>query len=253
MMGAQIDRTMPRNDTSRRGRTQAMTRSGRWFSFLAALATLVLAAGAGRGRGGGRDPVVARDGRRARGVGQGPGGRLQQVPVGVPRQRRLQGQLHRGHDGRDRRVPRQAAAAHRPGLRGRDGDDDGREGCHQAGLRADGGRQREVRPEGLPAGGHRLLHDRRRPDAVAPAEQLDAGPLLQQGRLQEGRARPEQAAADVARDGRLREEAPGGGATLRLQQPSGSSGSCSRTTRPGTTCRSRPSRTASPASTPSSS
>ena len=64
---------------------------------------------------------------------------------------------------------------------------------------------------------------------------------------------PNKPPAHVARDGRVREEAPGGGATRAASAASGSSGSCSRTTRPGTTCRSRPSRTASPASTPSSS
>ena len=63
---------------------------------------------------------------------------------------------------------------------------------------------------------------------------------------------PNKPPTHVARDGRLREEAPGGGATPAASAASGSSGSCSRTTPPGTTCRSGPSRTASPASTPSS-
>ncbi len=64
---------------------------------------------------------------------------------------------------------------------------------------------------------------------------------------------PDQAAQDLARDGRVREEAPGRRATRAASAASGSSGSSSRTTPPGTTCRSPPSRTGSPASTPSSS
>ena len=125
--------------------------------------------------------------------------------------------------------------AHRAGVRGRHGDDDGREGRRQAGVRADGGRRREVRPEGVPAGGHRLLHDGGRPDALAPAQQLHAGPVLQQGRLQEGGARSEQAPRDLAGDGRVREEAPGGGLPRAASAVNGNSGFCWRITRHGTT------------------
>ena len=73
---------------------------------------------------------------------------------GVPGQGRLQGHLPRDHDGRDRRVPCQAAAAHRPGVRGRDGDHDGRQGRHQARLRADGGAGEKFDPKAYLPRGH---------------------------------------------------------------------------------------------------
>ena len=57
---------------------------------------------------------------------------------------------------------------------------------------------------------------RRRPDAVDAVQQLDPGALLQQGRLQEGRARPRAAAQDLGRAGRRGQEDPGRGLSLRL-------------------------------------
>ena len=185
-------------------------------------------------------------------MGQGPRGRLQQVAAGVPRQRGLQGELHRDDDRGHRRVPGQAAAAHRPGLRGRDGHDDGRQGGGQAGLRADGPGRREVRPEGLRPGGDRLLHDGGWSDALAPAQQLDAGALLQQGCLQEGGAGSEQAAQDLARDGRVREEDPGRRISLRLQQPVAAVDPPRELLRLAQRAHSPASRTGSAASTPNS-
>ncbi len=90
------------------------------------------------------------------------------------------------------------------GVRSRHGDDDGGQGRDQAGLPGDGRRRREVRSEGLHAGGGRLLHDAQGPDAVVAVQQLDDGVLLQQGRVREGRARPEPRAGDLARGGRRR-------------------------------------------------
>ena len=49
-------------------------------------------------------------------------------------------------------------------------------------------------PNDLRAGGGRLLHRAQRPDAVHPFNSSTHGLLLQQGRLQEGRPRPRQAA-----------------------------------------------------------
>ena len=61
----------------------------------------------------------------------------------------LQGLLHRDPDRRDRRLPRQAGAAHRAGLRGRHRQHDGRQGRGLSGLSADGRRQGAVRSQGL--------------------------------------------------------------------------------------------------------
>ena len=52
------------------------------------------------------------------------------------------------------------------------GDDDGRQGRHQAGARADDGGRRAVRPKAYPAGRRRLLQRRRGQDAVVPVQQL---------------------------------------------------------------------------------
>ena len=87
-----------------------------------------------------RSPIVARHGRQAGREGRRDRRRIQRIPVRLQGDARLQGQLHRNHDRRHRGVPRQAAAAHRAGLRGRHRQHDGREGRHLSRLRADGGR-----------------------------------------------------------------------------------------------------------------
>ena len=63
----------------------------------------------------------------------------------------LQGLLHRDPDRRDRRLPRQAGAPHRAGLRGRHRHHDGRQGRGLSRASADGRRQRAVRSQGLSA------------------------------------------------------------------------------------------------------
>ena len=68
------------------------------------------------------------------------------------------GTLPRVDDRGDRRVPRRQRAAHPAGVRGRHGDDDVGQGRDQAGPRGDEGGRRDVRPEGVPPGGRRLLH-----------------------------------------------------------------------------------------------
>ena len=176
-----------------------MTRSRRWFSFLAALTTLVLVAGAGRA-----EAVVeiqwwhAMDGALEEWVKELADGSTSpsRSTTSTPSTRATT----RGHDRRDRRVPRRQAPHIVQVFEVGTATMMAAKGADQAGLRADGGRRREVRPEGLPAGGRRLLHDRRRAHAVVPVQQLDAGPLLQQGRVQEGGARSGQAAEDLARD-----------------------------------------------------
>ena len=61
----------------------------------------------------------------------------------------LQGLLHRDPDRRDRRLPRQAGAAHRAGVRGRHRQHDGGQGRGLSGLPADGRRQGAVRSQGV--------------------------------------------------------------------------------------------------------
>ena len=128
-----------------------MTRSGRWFPCSRARCPRARRRPRRRpGRGGGRDPVVARDGRAAgwvKDLADGFNKSQQEYKVNAVYKGNYT-ETMTGAIG----VPRKQQPPHRPGLRGRDGDDDGREGRRQAGLRADGGRRREVRPEGhLPA------------------------------------------------------------------------------------------------------
>ena len=61
------------------------------------------------------------------------------------------------------------------------------------------GRRQEVRHHDLRAGRRRLLHRAERADAEPSVQQLDHRLLLQQGRLQGRRPRPEQAADHLAR------------------------------------------------------
>ncbi len=64
--------------------------------------------------------------------------------------------------------------------------------------------RREIRSQDLCPGGRGLLHGLEGADAVLPVQQLDDGVLVQQGRVREGRARPQPRAADLAR-GRCRD------------------------------------------------
>jgi sn-glycerol 3-phosphate transport system substrate-binding protein len=61
------------------------------------------------------------------------------------------------------------------------------QGRHRARGQGDGRRRRQVRPQGLPARGGRLLHRAQGQHAELSLQQLDHGDLHQQGRLQEGR------------------------------------------------------------------
>ena len=157
---------------------------------------------------------MARHGRQAGREGRRDRRGLQRIPVRLQGDARLQGQLHRDHDRRHRGVPREAAAAHRAGLRGGHRQHDGREGRHLSRLRADGGRGRGVRPRRLPGFGHRLLHRHRRQHAVDAVQQLHPGAVLQQDRVREGRhrRRPE----DLAGGRGGRDEGAGRGLSLRL-------------------------------------
>jgi sn-glycerol 3-phosphate transport system substrate-binding protein len=65
---------------------------------------------------------------------------------------------YRIDDRRDRGFPDQQRAAHPAGIRGRHGDDDGRQGRDRAGGEGDEGR-RALRSQGVPADGGGLLHN----------------------------------------------------------------------------------------------
>ncbi len=128
---------------------------------------------------------------------------IQRQPERLQGHAGLQGQLSRGDGRGDRRVPRRQRAAHPAGVRGRHGDDDGGQGRDQAGLRGDGRGRREVRSEGVRAGGVGLLHQHQGPDAVVPVQQLDDG-VLRTTRTRSRRpgSIPNQRAADLARSRR---------------------------------------------------
>src|SRR5437868_5071593 len=78
----------------------------------------------------------------------------------------VQGLLCRDDECRHRRLSRRQGARHSSDIRGGHRDDDGRQGCGDAGPSTYEGRRRAVRPECLSAGGHRVLQRRRRQDAV---------------------------------------------------------------------------------------
>ena len=140
---------------------------------------------------------MARHGRRTRQEARRHRRQVQCQPDELSRHRILQGLLSGDDDGSDRRLPRPPAARHRAGLRGRHRHHDGGEGRGLSGLQADEGYRHAVRSRGLPAGGGRLLHRHRRQHAVDAVQLVDADPLLQQGRVQEGRARSRDAAQDL--------------------------------------------------------
>ena len=104
-------------------------------------------------------------------------------------------------------------------------------------------------PKAYLPGDHRLLLDRQGRDAVLPVQLVLHGHVDQQGRAEEGgRQRDPQ---DLAGSLRGRQEAEGRRPQhLRVLERLGSVGAASSSSRPGTTCRWPPRRTASTASTP---
>ena len=123
------------------------------------------------------------------------------------------------HERRHRRVPRRQRAAHHAGVRGRHRHHDVGHRRREAGARADEGGRRDVRSQGLSADHHRLLLDHQGRDAVDSLQLVQHGDVVQQGRLQEGRPRSRQAAQDLARGVRGRQEAEGRRPSqLRLRQ-----------------------------------
>ena len=162
------------------------------------------------------NPVVALDGRRAGRKAQCPRDQVQREPDPIQGRARLQGQLSRVDDRRDRGLPRGQRAASAAGVRGRHGDDDGRQGGHRAGHQGDGRRERAVRPQVLHAGGRGLLHRQQGQHAVVPVQQLDRRPVHQPRRVQEGGAQSRPGAEDVEGHERRGAAAQGQGPGLRL-------------------------------------
>ena len=145
-----------------------------------------------------------------------------------------------------------SSPAHRPGLRGRHRDDDGRQGGGEAGLPADGGCRRDIRSQGLSAGGLRLLHHARRQDAVAAVQQLDPVVYWNKDIFQKAGLDPDKPPKTWPENVRDRQEARAAGRAVRLHASSGRPGPRSRISAPGTTCPSPPRRTGSAARMPSS-
>jgi hypothetical protein len=108
-------------------------------------------------------------------------GRVQRLAGRVHGQRRLQGQLPRHDERRDRRLPRRQRPPHRPDVRGRHRHDD-RPARHQARPRALRRDRRPLRPRGLPRRRARLLQPARRPHDVDAVQQLDRRHVRQQRR-----------------------------------------------------------------------
>ena len=196
-----------------------------------------------------RAAMVACHDRRQQRRRQQARGRFQRQPVGLQGHPVLQGRLCRHHERRHRRVPRRQRAAHHAGVRGRHRDHDERHRRHQAGLSADEGCRRTVRPQGLPSDDHGLLLDLQGRHAVVSLQLVLDGDVDQQGRAEEGRHRNTE---DLAGSLRRRQEAEGGGSSRPAASPTpGRPGPISSSSRPGTTCRSAPRRTGSTVSTPS--
>ena len=212
----------------------------------AALASAVLGFAANAQRAN-RDPVVALDDGRAERPRQRSRQGLQREPEAVQGRPGLQGRVSRVDGGGDRRVPRRQRAAHPAGVRGRHRDDDGRQGRHQAGRRGDARGGREVRSQVVHQLGRRLLHHDQGRDAVVPVQQLDAGVLLQQGRVREGGPRSRTARRRPGRRSwRRRPRSRRRARRSARTPPAGRRGCTSRTSRRGTTCRSAPRKTAWP-------
>ena len=114
---------------------------------------------------------------------------IQREPERLQGRPGLQGHLSGDAERRHRRLPRQAAAAHHPGLRRRHRRDDGRRRRDQAGRRDAVDGRHGLRQEPVSARHRRLLFEAGRHHAVLPLQLVLADPLLQQGHLPEGRPR----------------------------------------------------------------
>ena len=153
------------------------------------------------------------------GAQQRPRQRLRQALQREPE--RLQGQRRSSRAAIPKRWPRRSpriragnAPAHPAGVRGRHGDDDGGEGRDQAGVRGDGRRRREVRPEELRSRGRRLLHEHRRARCCRSRSTARRTVFYyNKDAFEKAGLDPEQAADDVARGRRRGGEAEGRRAT----------------------------------------
>jgi sn-glycerol 3-phosphate transport system substrate-binding protein len=110
---------------------------------------------------------------------------------------------------------------------------------------------RGVRSRRLPAGRVGLLHRRERQHAVVPVQRLDADPLLQQGPVPRGRARPEAPPRTWPEVEAAARKLLAAGVPCGFTTAWPSWINCRETCWLCTTSRSRPGRTASAGSTPS--
>ena len=170
--------------------------------------------GARRGLGQDRDLLVARAAGHPRRARERDRHQVQRLAERLRGEGDLQGLVpgdaQRGH----RRLPGQAGAARRAGLRGRHADHAVlRRGL--SGLPADEGQQHRHRLERSHRSGQDVLLERRQP-LLDGVQLVDADPLLQQGPLQEGRA-ARQGAGHVGRGRGDGQEAGGLRRQVRLQ------------------------------------
>ena len=120
-------------------------------------------------------------------------------------------------DRRDRRVPRRQRAAHRAGVRGRHGDDDGGQGRDQAGVQADGRhRASKFDPKAYVSAVAGYYTDTQGQHAVDAVQQLDAGALHQQGRFKKAGLDPNVAPKTWKEFARHRRQAQGRRPAMRL-------------------------------------
>ena len=152
-----------------------------------------------------RDPLLARHDRTARRRRERAGEAVQREPERVRGEAPAQGDVPRDADRGHRGVSAEESAAHRAGLRGRHPDHDA-VGRRPSRLSALGGAGVQDRLEGLHrARGGLLLEGRQ--SLLDALQLLHADPLLQQGRVRQGRARSDQAAADLEAGRGVQQEA----------------------------------------------
>ena len=143
---------------------------------------------------------MARDDRRQQRSRRDAGEAVQRKPGRLPNRAGVQRHLSGDPSGRHRRLPRQAAAAHPPGVRRRHRRDDGRRRRHRADRRRAREGRHDLRQEPVPARHRRLLLEARRRHAVVPLQLVLADPLFQQGHPGQGGHRRGQPAEDLGGD-----------------------------------------------------
>ena len=211
------------------------------LTMLRAALAVAVAVSASAAQAVNRDPVVALDDRRPERPRQRARQELQRQPEGL--QGRARCSRARTPSRWPRRSPRSAPAIAPHILQVFEvghGDHDGAGKARSSRSRSDGAGGREVRPQGLHPAVAGYYTTTQGPDAVVPVQQLDAGVLLQQGRVQEGgprsrTARPKTWPAVMAAAAKIKAS----GDAVRLHDGLAVVGAIRERSAHGTTCRSR--------------